>query len=226
MLLSKTIFFKNLFGIYIIELIFLFLSNIMNNLLDNINLNLENILNNDIPNKIISNINLKNKIKSYILKYLKKNPNEFSKNMQQSNNKILEIYKNLNNDNFLNDNIKNTKNNIRYIKNKLNTIKNKQIGGNKINSKNINDIINNNLKIINEYHDKNKLYIEKNKFNLNDLLNKTKQYKIIIDNPIFYLDDSIIESNNDISFKNEKENYLNFKNKYINYLNKSIKKLI
>ena len=60
--------FKNLFRIYIIELIFLFLSNIMNNLLDNINLNLENILNNDIPNKIISNINLKNKIKSYILK--------------------------------------------------------------------------------------------------------------------------------------------------------------
>tara|TARA_B100001989_G_C24528409_1_gene460076 strand:+ start:37 stop:639 length:603 start_codon:yes stop_codon:yes gene_type:complete len=199
----------------------------MDNLLDNINLNIKNISDVELPNKIINNFNFKNKLKSYVLKNIKKNPNEFSKNLLSKNDKILELYKNINKDEFLNINIKNTKENITYIKNKINIIKNNQSGGYKLDkNENIDKLIDNSFNIIENYHVKNKLKInKKNKFDLNDVLFKTKQYKQIINNPIFYINDYSIINNNDEKLKYKKECYLNFKKKYINFLINSIKKI-
>lgn len=199
----------------------------MDNLLDNINLNIKSISDIELPNKIINNINFKNKLKSYVLKNIKKNPNEFSVNLLSKNDNILELYKNINKDEYLNLNIKNTKENITYIKNKINIIKNNQSGGNKLDkNENIDKLIDKNFNIIENYHVKNKLKInKKNKFDLNDILFKTKQYKQIINNPIFYINDYSIINNNDEKLKYKKESYLNFKKKYINFLINSIKKI-
>lgn len=199
----------------------------MDNILDNINLNINNILDIQLPNKITNNLNLKIKLKSYMLKNIKKNPNEFSKNLLSKNDQIIELYKNINEDDYLNKNIKNTKENIIYIKNKINSIKNNQFGGYKLDkNENIDILIDKNFKIIKDYHSKNKLKInKKNKFDLNDVLFKTIQYKHIINNPIFYLNDNSIINNNDENLKNKKESYINFKKKYINFLINSIKKI-